>query len=107
VGVVRLAKAQMVLPGRRRMLLRCCHICCHVYARATVSVSGQNLCLGMPANMGSAARTWSLMSATVRVDWPTVWPTANWLPLCPMIRQRYRRTANARSATVCLSTADG
>jgi hypothetical protein len=29
-GVVGLAKAQMVLTGRRRISLRCCHICCHV-----------------------------------------------------------------------------
>jgi hypothetical protein len=42
----------------------------------TPSVSGQNLCLGMPANMASAACRRSLMSATVRVGWPTVWPTA-------------------------------
>jgi hypothetical protein len=34
-----LAKAQMVIRGRRRMLLRCCHICCQVLARATASVS--------------------------------------------------------------------
>ena len=42
----------------------------------TSSVSGQNLCLGMRGSGGPGACAGSLMSATVRVGWPTVWPTA-------------------------------
>jgi hypothetical protein len=41
----------------------------------TSSVSGQNLCLGTRGSGVPGACAGSLMSATVRVGWPTVWPT--------------------------------
>jgi hypothetical protein len=51
------------------------------YEPVTFSVSGQNLCSGMRASVASGACEGSLMSATVRVLWPTVWPTVNRLAL--------------------------
>jgi hypothetical protein len=47
--------------------------------RLTASVSAQNLCLEMPVAFAACAR--SPMYASVLVGWPTVWPTANRLPL--------------------------
>ena len=47
--------------------------------RLTASVSGHNLCLEMPVAFAACAR--SPMYASVLVSWPTVWPTANRLPL--------------------------
>ena len=52
----------------------------------TSSVSGQNLCLEMRGSGVSGACAGSLMSATLRVGWPTVWPTANRLPHCVALR---------------------
>ena len=46
----------------------------------TSSVSGQNLRSGIKASVASEACARSLMFATMRVGWPTVWPTANRLP---------------------------
>jgi hypothetical protein len=59
----------------------------------TSSVSGQNLCLGMRAGVASAACGRSLMSVTVRVGWPTVWPTANRLPLRVVVMRACPRPA--------------
>jgi hypothetical protein len=59
----------------------------------TSSVSGQNLCLGMRAGVASAACGRSLMSVTVRVGWPTVWPTANRLPLRGVVMRACPRPA--------------
>jgi hypothetical protein len=41
----------------------------------TSSVSGQNLSLGIHGSLASGACAGSLMFATVRAGWPTVWPT--------------------------------
>src|SRR5512133_2341028 len=43
----------------------------------TSSVSGQNLCSGMWWSVASGACAGSLMSATVRLGWPTLWPTVH------------------------------
>ncbi len=43
----------------------------------TSSVSGQNFCSGMRRSVASGACAGSLMSAAVRLGWPTVWPTVN------------------------------
>jgi hypothetical protein len=41
----------------------------------TASVSGQHICLIVRTSVASGARARRQMSATVRVRWPTVWPT--------------------------------
>ena len=47
----------------------------------TSSVSGQNLCSEMRTSMAFGACAGSPMYTTVRVGWPTVWPTVNRFPL--------------------------
>jgi hypothetical protein len=54
----------------------------------TSSASEQNFCSGMRTSVASGPCAGSLMSATVRVGWPTVWPTVDVAQFRPLLSRR-------------------